>query len=590
MCGCFYAQLASAQVAPSAINSQPGVTAAAPAGPVAIQPQVTRQRQFSIPYHSNRQPGPNGQPGEVELLVSNDRGINWVSYRRQSTATDRFYFQASADGEYWFATQELSGSRQSNTPGIIHQAKLKVLVDSERPKLTLELEALSTGEVIARWAVRDLSIDASKILLSYQSSPQLPPQGVRLDVQNAYRENGIVAGETRWFPQTTNRILLVRLEAHDLAGNVEAVQRNTPVSLVAMRPEWNRITGQREVPSSDVYHGVPPQAANQLPQDPFLRRAPIAQQSQQGNIPWPVNNQQQQLATGQTPTLNVPNPGTPNPSPAPRNQFTQNPAPTQPRQPGIGVFEPASGPTSPPVGNASSIRPQAKPKPQKLPPGIELEMSDSKTFALNYSVDTVGPSGVGRVELWVTKDGGRTWEPNGIDPDRTSPFEVEVKEDGIYGFRVVVEGGNGLAGQRPEAGDLADIWVGIDQQKPQVSITSVVYGEGARVGELDIDWIAEDTHLEDRPIQIFYGATKAGPWNLIENSIANQGKYSWRITPEVPANIYLKIQAIDKAGNVGEYILTQPIENDGLVPQGRVRSVKPIRSSSEQAGLPITIR
>ncbi|MGY8770424.1 MAG: hypothetical protein ACKVH8_18565 [Pirellulales bacterium] len=578
-----------AQVAPNPLGSQSGSPApAAIARPVRDQPQITRQKQFSIPYYSNQQSGANNRPGEVQLLVSNDRGINWIPYRRQSTTANQFFFQASADGEYWFAMQHLSSNGQSAPPGTIHQPELKVLVDSEGPKLTLELEPLSTGEVIARWAVRDMSIDPSKILLSYQSSPQLPPQGVRLDAQNAYRENGIVAGETRWFPQTTNRILLVRLEAHDLAGNVETVQRNTPVSLVAMRPEWNRITGQKEVPRNDVYYGVPPQSANQLPRDPFLQRNPIAQQPKQGRIPWPANNQPQQLATGNNPSPQPPNIGTPNPSPVPQNQFTQNPTPTQPRQPGIGVFEPASGPTSPPVGNASTVRPQAK--QSKLPPGIELEMSDSKKFALNYSVDTVGPSGVGRVELWVTKDGGRVWEPNGVDPDRTSPIEVEVKEEGVFGFRVVVEGGNGLAGQRPKPGDLADIWVGIDQQIPQVSITSVVYGEGARVGELDIDWVAEDAHLEDRPIQIFYSATKVGPWKLIENSIENQGQYSWRITPEVPADIYLKVQATDKAGNVGEYILTQPIENDGLVPQGRVRSIKPIRSLSDQAGLPVTIR
>src|SRR5690606_38913015 len=118
----------------------------------------------------------------------------------------------------------------------------------------------------------------------------------------------------------------------------------------------------------------------------------------------------------------------------------------------------------------------------------------------------------GQIELWVTRDAGQSWEPGGIDPDRESPFDVEVQTEGMYGFRIVVEGGNGLTGRRPQPGDLADIWVNVDLTKPVATLTNVVYGEGRQVGHLDISWSCSDAHLAARPVSLYYSASLDGPW------------------------------------------------------------------------------
>jgi len=47
-------------------------------------------------------------------------------------------------------------------------------------------------------------------------------------------------------------------------------------------------------------------------------------------------------------------------------------------------------------------------------------------FDLAYNVEQVGPSGVSRAELWVTRDDGRTWTKWAEDEDRKSPFSVNV--------------------------------------------------------------------------------------------------------------------------------------------------------------------
>src|SRR5690606_27754545 len=74
----------------------------------------------------------------------------------------------------------------------------------------------------------------------------------------------------------------------------------------------------------------------------------------------------------------------------------------------------------------------------ELPPGVKPEMTNAKRFNLDYDVTSVGPNGLADVELWATTDGGRRWDRWGKDPDRTSPFDVKVERDGVYGFRVVV--------------------------------------------------------------------------------------------------------------------------------------------------------
>ena len=81
-------------------------------------------------------------------------------------------------------------------------------------------------------------------------------------------------------------------------------------------------------------------------------------------------------------------------------------------------------------------------------------------------METVGPEGLADVELWGTSDGGRTWAKWGSDPDKQSPFDVEVNGEALYGFRVVIVGKSGLASNAPQAGDAADIWVGIDLTRP----------------------------------------------------------------------------------------------------------------------------
>ena len=211
-------------------------------------------------------------------------------------------------------------------------------------------------------------------------------------------------------------------------------------------------------------------------------------------------------------------------------------------------------------------------------------MTNRRRFQLEYEVDSVGPSGIAEVELWATTDGGRSWTRWGTDADQQSPFDVEVEQDGVYGFRVVIVGRSGLAGRSPRAGDLADLWVGVDVTPPTARLTAALYGAGPQAGQLDIRWEAKDASLTSQPITLLFSDNADGPWTTIASGLENTGQYFWSIDTRVPRKVHLRLEVRDEAGNVGEHQLADPISIEGLTPQGRIRDFVPVDDVDRRAG------
>jgi hypothetical protein len=227
-------------------------------------------------------------------------------------------------------------------------------------------------------------------------------------------------------------------------------------------------------------------------------------------------------------------------------------------------------------GDRQSVM-SAKPRVDSTNPlDAATEMISTKRFRLNYGIDAIDPSGVAKVDLWMTRDGGRTWNSWGSDPDNASPFPVEVQEEGRYGFRIVVHSKDGLTGRGPSSGDTADMWVHVDTQSPLARITSVPYGRGDEAGRLVINYSVNDPFLVLRPITLAYSRGPSGPWTMIDEGLRNEGRYVWKPTSNVPDRIFLRIDARDTAGNVGVHQLSQAIDVSGLIPRGTIHGVTPV--------------
>lgn len=205
-----------------------------------------------------------------------------------------------------------------------------------------------------------------------------------------------------------------------------------------------------------------------------------------------------------------------------------------------------------------------------------VRFSDSLRFSLDYEIEAIGGRGVQDVELYGTTDGGETWTRWGQDPDRQTPFDIETLNEGTFGFRIVVVATNGLASPRPLPGDAPDIVVVVDETDPEAVITGAQYGEGDRTGSLVIQYRCSDTHLLPRPVTLAFGESIEGPWTTIAAGLRNMGDYVWPADPQLPRQIFLRLDVTDEAGNVGTYVLDQPIDTQGLAPRARIRAFRPI--------------
>ncbi len=202
---------------------------------------------------------------------------------------------------------------------------------------------------------------------------------------------------------------------------------------------------------------------------------------------------------------------------------------------------------------------------------------NTRTFSLDYSVQSLGGSSLSDVQLWGTEDGGAHWTMWGTDPDRVSPFDVKVGNDGTFGFRMVIVGTNGVVSNRPKFGDKPDVELEVDTERPTAQITRAVYGKGTAEGQLVIDYNCSDARLARNSVSLHYRTSKRNPWQQIESGLPAVETYLWQPPRDLPDQVYLKVEAIDRAGNVGVYELVDPIDIKGLAPRGRIHRVRPIR-------------
>jgi hypothetical protein len=202
----------------------------------------------------------------------------------------------------------------------------------------------------------------------------------------------------------------------------------------------------------------------------------------------------------------------------------------------------------------------------------------SPRFALQYSVEDAGPSGPALVELWTTRDGGRTWNRQPEDADRTSPYNVDLGADGTYGLWLVVQSAAGLGDGPPAPGDRPQTWVEVDSTPPTVQLDRPKVGTGASVGKVLITWRASDAHLATRPILLSYRADRPdAPWQAITARTENTGRYVWTVPANVPPRFHVRIDAFDAVGNhsSAETSESGPVLVDRTRPRGRIIGLDP---------------
>jgi hypothetical protein len=215
---------------------------------------------------------------------------------------------------------------------------------------------------------------------------------------------------------------------------------------------------------------------------------------------------------------------------------------------------------------------------------VDSKLIGSRTFALEYDLEDVGHRGVSKVELWGTRDGGKSWRMYAQDDDQRSPLAVTVDEEGRYGFRIVVDSVEGSTAPRPQSGDVPELWVAVDLRQPVAELTAIERGAGNAGDQLILHWRAEDDNLEARPISLYYSSRPRGPWSVVATNLQNTGEYAWRIERHVPERFYLRLEARDAAGNRAAFCTREPIEFAAPAPTASLNSAESIGPTTNGAG------
>jgi hypothetical protein len=212
--------------------------------------------------------------------------------------------------------------------------------------------------------------------------------------------------------------------------------------------------------------------------------------------------------------------------------------------------------------------------------GVAVRVVNSKRISINYELKEVGKSGVAVVELWYTRSDGRNWQKydERVNPQSPYVYVVEVNDEGLYGFTLVARNRAGFGEQPPKVGDTPQVWVEVDLTKPVVHLQGVEVGRGQEAGNLTISYTAADKNLAPQPISLSWAEKPEGPWVPIAANEENTGRYVWRMPETVPYQFYVRVEAADRAGNVGGDETHKPVIVDLSQPKVQVIGISPAGS------------
>jgi len=214
-------------------------------------------------------------------------------------------------------------------------------------------------------------------------------------------------------------------------------------------------------------------------------------------------------------------------------------------------------PTQPAMPQQLPIQPSDIMPPQNLncqqancakPAAGKCMIVSQPRISLDYRIEDEGKSGVGKVEVWITKDNGRTWDVLCEDPDKKSPAVFDLPGEGTYGIRLSVTNGRGFGATPPKSGEVPDYVVELDTTKPTAELKSVKLATDD-CACIEIVWQANDKNLGSASVDLYYSSSAQGTWTPIAKGQPNSGKYRWFPPQSIGKEAYVRMVVTDVAGN-----------------------------------------
>lgn len=536
------------------------VVAQTPTEAPGLPPVVrTNNRTFAIPFRlpQSQDPDADATPQRVVLDVSKDLGGAWSAAGESSPTAGSFTYTAEVDGEYWFrlrAIDRKGRSRGGEGPDI------RVLVDAAGPRLAARLWKGPDGEIVCRYAAADDSLRLDSLVVEYRGKEDRGWKSVAADAVLAREIPAHLVGETIWWAGEKVEQLIVRIAISDRSGNQTvrqfSLEKGDPrvdqavlAKELGVPPLPALADGHQDLPTTATDLAVPPEGGSARALQPDA--AATSSVLTPGAGPWPAEpsawtaNSGHRRAHDMTTTESAADRPL---SPAPRQASRAAAAGLLPRadhaRNGTRTVSIAD-----PLAAAGITRSAAEGQSLEYR-GRPLHLARGRRFAWDYEIPAVRrTAGPLRAELWTTRDGGLTWQKAAIDTDSRSPIDVELAEAGFYGVRLELVANVPDADAGPRSGAEPDAWVGIDDQPPQLQLVGIDRDEAATDDAVVIRYTARDPLLASNSVRLFYSPNADGPWATITTGAANEGSHRWEPGRNVPARVFIRIEATDAAGN-----------------------------------------
>jgi hypothetical protein len=495
------------------------VAAAAPGDVVCLN-------QLAIKIPLDVSPADRQHIKQMLLFSSSDEGRTWEQKSVIPASQDSFKFYAPKDGLYWFTIQVEGHDGKLNPEDVYKsQPSQKIMIDTVPPVLRIESAERNADEVIVSYSIEEDHPDMSSLRMEYRLADAATGAWYPVALEPK------MSGKTH-FRVNGSGAVSVRLHIQDLAKNQATAEKEVPAqaggvttaSLNTSRAGGEPVVPARGTETADslvIKNVAPPEGGSSSQVDPPGKS--------HEDLP-----------------LAPPTPGSQVSETGPGNGLG-----------GTSTHVVATSERS--AGGAASVSPSAGYHPRRgtLPP---LQIVKNKEVTLEYTLKDVGPSGIGKVELWLTRDDGQNWVRYAEDQEVTAlatngRFQrtVELPGEGIFGINLVVFSKAGLGKPHPISGDAPQMRIEVDMTAPEAKLFNPVPHPKSR-NILILSWQAHDPNhqeLAKDPITLQWTERKGGMWQNIAANLANKGQYEWQLPPNLPDHVYLRLIVRDVAGNEG---------------------------------------
>jgi hypothetical protein len=183
---------------------------------------------------------------------------------------------------------------------------------------------------------------------------------------------------------------------------------------------------------------------------------------------------------------------------------------------------------------------------QAQDPGTQIYYTKERQFWIPFDPVPM-PHLVKQLQLFVSSDQGKRWDPFAIAPPEQKKFYFTAQADGLYWFAVQTTAHDGKRIPPSMEGARPSLRVIVDTIPPTVNLRPLP----PRAGEVGVSWDVRDEWFDENQegaIRLEYRSAGGAAWTPLRRGLGAQ--LYWN--PETNGVLEVRLRARDRAGNWGE--------------------------------------